>query len=59
MLVSPCIIDLSGNNSFYFTTNVATGNYYFVTLSGESGRNIFRKNTTNKRWYRHQILQKY
>ena len=26
-LVSPCIIDLSGNNGFYFTTNLATGNY--------------------------------
>ena len=27
-LISPQIIDLSGNNSFYFTTNLATSNYY-------------------------------
>ena len=33
-LISPQIIDLSGNNCFYFTTNLATGNY--------------RKNTINK-----------
>ena len=42
-LVSPCIIDLSGNNGFYFTTNLATGNYNFVTLAGGSGSNILEK----------------
>ena len=45
-LVTPQIIDLSGNNGFYFTTNLATGNYNFVTLAGGSGSN--RKNTINK-----------
>jgi len=42
-LVSPCIIDLSGNNGFYFTTNLATTNYNFVTLAGGSGSNILEK----------------
>jgi len=42
-LVSPCIIDLSGNNGFYFTTNLATSNYNFVTLAGGSGSNILEK----------------
>ena len=42
-LVSPCIIDLSGNNSFYFTTNLATENYNFVRFADRSGSNIFEK----------------
>ena len=42
-LVTPQIIDLSGNNGFYFTTNLATSNYNFVTLSGGSGSNILEK----------------
>ena len=42
------VIDRSGNNSFkiYFTTNLAIGNYNFVTLSGGSGINMLKKNTT-------------
>ena len=42
-LISPCIIDRSGNNFFCFTTNLATGNYNFVTSSGGSGSNILEK----------------
>ena len=42
-LISPQIIDLSGNNCFYFTTNLATGNYNFLTLAGGSGSNIIEK----------------
>ena len=42
-LVSPQIIDLSGNNSFYFTTNLLTGNYNFITKSGGAGSNILEK----------------
>ena len=39
-LMSPCITDLSGNNSFGFTTNLGTEKCNFVTLSGGSGCNI-------------------
>jgi hypothetical protein len=42
-LISSQIIDLSGNNSFYFTTNLLTGNYNFITKSGGAGSNILEK----------------
>ena len=42
-LISPQTIDLSRNNCFYFTTNLATGNYNFLTLAGGSGSNIIEK----------------
>ena len=42
-LISPQIIDLSGNNSFYFTTNLATSNYNFITSTGGAGSNILEK----------------
>jgi len=42
-LISSQIVDLSGNNGFYFTTNLATSNYNFVTLAGGSGSNIIEK----------------
>ena len=41
-LISPCAIDVSGNKSFYFTTNV-TGNFNVMTITGEAGRNILEK----------------
>ena len=37
------IIDLSGNNSFYFTTNLVTGNYSLMTVTGGQGSNILEK----------------
>ena len=42
-IVSPQIIDLSGNNSFYFTTDLITSNYNFVTKNGGAGSNILEK----------------
>ena len=39
-LISPQIIDLSGNNSFYFTTNLIAGNYNLLTAIGGKGRDI-------------------
>jgi hypothetical protein len=42
-LISSQIVDLSGNNGFYFTINLATSNYNFVTLAGGSGSNIIEK----------------
>ena len=42
-LVSPQIIDLSGNNAFYFTTNLVTGNYSLMTINGRAGSNILEK----------------
>ena len=42
-LISPQRIDQSGNNSFYFTTNLATSNYNFITTSGGQGSNILEK----------------
>ena len=34
------IIDLSGINSFYFTTNVVTVNYNLIIMNGGPGCNI-------------------
>ena len=43
-LSSPNAIDLTGNNSFYFTTNLNTGNYNFVSPTGYGrGSNILAK----------------
>jgi hypothetical protein len=42
-LISSQIIDLSGNNSFYFTTDLITSNYNFVTKNGGAGSNILEK----------------
>ena len=42
-LVSPQIIDLSGNNSFYFTANLTTSNFNFITSYGSQGSNILEK----------------
>ena len=47
-LISSQIIDLSGNNSFYFTTNLLTGNYNFMTKSG--GSNILLLDENGNPW---------
>ena len=43
-LSSPNAIDLTGNNSFYFTTNLNTGDYNFISPTGYGrGSNILEK----------------
>ena len=37
------IVDLSGNNSFYFTTNLGLGNYSFLSASNPNGANVLAK----------------
>ena len=37
------IVDLSGNNSFYVTTNLGLGNYSFLTQSSTGGANVLAK----------------
>ena len=42
-LVSSRIVDLSGNNSFYLTTNLGLANYSFLNVSNKGGANVLGK----------------
>jgi hypothetical protein len=42
-LTSVKIVDLSGNNSFYVTTNLATNNYNFINSGNGRGSNVLAK----------------
>ena len=37
------IVDLSGNNGFYFTSNLGLGNHSFLTKSNTGGQNVLAK----------------
>ena len=66
-LESPQIIDLRGNHSFYFTTDLITSNYNFVTLSknGGAGSNMIEKiqltlnnlGYTNIAWFERGLMK--
>ena len=42
-LTSQKIVDLSGNNSFYVTTNLGLGNYSFLSTTNTGGANVLAK----------------
>ena len=42
-LISSRIVDLSGNNSFYVTTNLGLGNYSFLNSNNTGGANVLAK----------------
>ena len=42
-LTSQKIVDLSGNNSFYFTTNLGLGNQSFLSINNMQGQNVLQK----------------
>ena len=42
-LTSQKIVDLSGNNSFYFTTNLGLGNHSFLSTNNMQGQNVLAK----------------
>jgi len=42
-LTSQKIVDLSGNNSFYFTTNLGLGNHSFLATNNMQGQNVLAK----------------
>ena len=42
-LTSQKIVDLSGNNSFYFTTNLGLGNHSFLAKNNMQGQNVLAK----------------
>ena len=52
-LTSSRIVDLSGNNSFYVTTNLGLGNYSFLNSNNTGGANVLAKIQSNNRlnWY--------
>ena len=43
ILSSSRIVDLSGNNSFYLTTNLGLGNYSFLSSGNTGGANVLAK----------------
>ena len=42
-LTSQKIVDLSGNNSFYFTTNLSLNNQSFLAANNMQGQNVLQK----------------
>ena len=42
-LTSQKIVDLSGNNSFYFSTNLCLGNHSFLATNNMQGQNVLAK----------------